>query len=299
MPERLKRTTIQAVARETSISSKSAQKSKTRNSTNEATGSTTLSRATSSTSDSSDGCNSSDERNKSRATGTFSRASMSTKMSNELNKAGQSEKSQPDRRSRLTQARKRSSQEANFCDSDETGRLSKTQRIPPKSASQHRNTLTSDEKPPGTSKKLAHGYDSRETLSEYPLNSLLNTSEPLSDTESSYDEDSQILNLTRPKPDISSQPRSSLQTRLSTFLPQIKAANEALRSHIVSADHQLDHVSDGEEQYIELDLGLGVLKERRPEKEIDGVRIKGTEESQDESDEDERANALLDRRSLE
>ena len=60
-------------------------------------------------------------------------------------------------------------------------------------------------------------------------------------------------------PDISTIPETSdLQTKLATFLPQLKAANANLAD-----DDRIDDVNDDEDHYIEMDLGLGVLKEKR------------------------------------
>ena len=62
-------------------------------------------------------------------------------------------------------------------------------------------------------------------------------------------------------PKIEALPQSSdLRSRLSTLLPQLKKANAQLES---GPGVQIDDVADDEDQYIEMDLSLGVLKERK------------------------------------
>ncbi|KAL4899506.1 hypothetical protein BDW74DRAFT_109163 [Aspergillus multicolor] len=69
-----------------------------------------------------------------------------------------------------------------------------------------------------------------------------------------------------------------LLSRLSAFLPQMKSANEDLEREIAAGrgkDLQLDDDGDEENdgqregQYIEMNLGLGVLEEKRPGDEED------------------------------
>ncbi|OGM46787.1 hypothetical protein ABOM_004978 [Aspergillus bombycis] len=63
-----------------------------------------------------------------------------------------------------------------------------------------------------------------------------------------------------------------LFSRLSAFLPQMKSANDKLQEEIEAGrgkDLRLDEVDDQtDDQYIEMNLGLGVLEEKRP---ADGV----------------------------
>ena len=76
------------------------------------------------------------------------------------------------------------------------------------------------------------------------------------------------------KPAIAGSPSpsgpSKLQSRIATFLPQLRKANEDL----VNADGEMriDKLTEGQDHYIEMDLGLGVLKERQkprpPNREI-------------------------------
>ncbi|KAL2865401.1 NOPCHAP1/New4 family protein [Aspergillus lucknowensis] len=79
----------------------------------------------------------------------------------------------------------------------------------------------------------------------------------------------QITSLpARQKPDIRRIDNPpSLLTKLSAFLPQMKSANEDLQREIAAGrmkEIQLDNEDEqGDGQYIEMKLGLGVLEERR------------------------------------
>ncbi|PLN84310.1 hypothetical protein BDW42DRAFT_162860, partial [Aspergillus taichungensis] len=87
----------------------------------------------------------------------------------------------------------------------------------------------------------------------------------------------------RPRPYIHRmKPDNGLLDRLSAFLPQMKSANEDLQREIEAGrgqDIRLDEVDEGGEgRYIEMNLGLGVLEEKR-----DG-------DNSDEEDEKDHAN---------
>ena len=59
-----------------------------------------------------------------------------------------------------------------------------------------------------------------------------------------------------------------LLSRLGAFLPQLRAANAELDSSIAAgqiSDKCIENVGSDEEQYIEMNLGLGVLEEKRVE----------------------------------
>ncbi|KAI9847658.1 MAG: hypothetical protein M1838_000804 [Thelocarpon superellum] len=76
-----------------------------------------------------------------------------------------------------------------------------------------------------------------------------------------------IVTLPRtPKPNMSHRPLggTGLLPRLSRFLPELAAANQALEAEAVQGGSRrrgLEDVEEGE-TYIEMDLGLGVLEER-------------------------------------
>jgi len=89
-----------------------------------------------------------------------------------------------------------------------------------------------------------------------------------------------IINVGGAKKPTMRLPTSDLKSRLSTFLPQLAAANaelEILKENGGLKDRQIDNVQDGEGDYIEMDLGLGVLEEKP-----DG----GKESSSEDDDED-------------
>jgi hypothetical protein len=86
-----------------------------------------------------------------------------------------------------------------------------------------------------------------------------------SEHDSSIGDDSNMISLpTQLRPVISTSAAlsgsSDLQSRISTFLPQLRKANEDLKT--TEDDHRIDAVADDQDHYIEMDLGLGVLKEK-------------------------------------
>jgi len=93
---------------------------------------------------------------------------------------------------------------------------------------------------------------------------------------------------TTSKPVMAMLPTSDISSRLSTFLPQLKEANAALSPNQIS---KLDEVSDDEEHYIEMNLGLGVLKEVKGQSE--GIKtMTDDSSSSDESSESEQDDAV-------
>ncbi|KAJ5771205.1 uncharacterized protein N7511_003256 [Penicillium nucicola] len=85
----------------------------------------------------------------------------------------------------------------------------------------------------------------------------------------------------RPKPRIHRMKGDSeLLSRLTSFLPQMKTANEDLQKEIEAGrvgNLVLDNADESGEQYIEMDLGLGVLEEKKD----------GDSSSEDEDDDEE------------
>jgi Domain of unknown function (DUF4598) len=73
-------------------------------------------------------------------------------------------------------------------------------------------------------------------------------------------------------------PVPDLRARLATFLPQISKANETL-----SDAQRIDDVGDDEQQYIEMNLGLGVLSEQKQSQDEIQTRLadSGTESDDD------------------
>ncbi|KAL2438430.1 hypothetical protein ABEF95_010428 [Exophiala dermatitidis] len=84
--------------------------------------------------------------------------------------------------------------------------------------------------------------------------------------------------------------RAGLRSRLQEFLPQLQKANAELESSNDILDKRIDHVDDGAEQYIEMNLGLGVLSEQRPG-EDDEVKLEPTTDTSSDqgTDEDDEA----------
>jgi hypothetical protein len=96
------------------------------------------------------------------------------------------------------------------------------------------------------------------------LEHVLSTGESPSDLDSPGD-DTNIISLPpQPKPTISRatiiSSSSALRSRIATFLPQLRKANEDLTN--AEDDRRIDAIADDQDHYIEMDLGLGVLKEK-------------------------------------
>lgn len=79
---------------------------------------------------------------------------------------------------------------------------------------------------------------------------------------------------------------NDLQTRLKAFLPRLQKANNDLQDPDIARDHVLDHVSDDEENYIEMNLNLGVLEEQSPGREDDDDIKFAASSTSDSPDED-------------
>ncbi|KAJ5806487.1 uncharacterized protein N7503_004089 [Penicillium pulvis] len=83
---------------------------------------------------------------------------------------------------------------------------------------------------------------------------------------------SSIPNISgRPKPQIHRiQGNSELLARLSAFLPQMKSANEELEKDIAAGKDVVMDDEDENKDYIEMNLGLGVLEEKRDNGDASG-----------------------------
>ncbi|KAJ1812536.1 hypothetical protein LPJ56_003518, partial [Coemansia sp. RSA 2599] len=73
------------------------------------------------------------------------------------------------------------------------------------------------------------------------------------------------------------EPPSDLLSRLNAFLPQIAEANKQLEVAVAQDPHKhdIENIDQNEDQYIEMDLGLGVF-DMKPKKDIgsiDGILI--------------------------
>jgi hypothetical protein len=95
------------------------------------------------------------------------------------------------------------------------------------------------------------------------------------------------------KPSISSSTTvtglSDLRSRIASFLPQLRKANEELVA--AGDDRRIDAVAEDQDQYIEMDLGLGVLKEKKRPRPLNGEirthEISSSSSSSSDDDESE------------
>ena len=74
-------------------------------------------------------------------------------------------------------------------------------------------------------------------------------------------------------PSFTSRDPSLLQARLDSLLPQIRAANEELEVEEREGrlgDRDIERLADGEKAHIEMELGLGVLEEKKVREEREG-----------------------------
>jgi hypothetical protein len=82
---------------------------------------------------------------------------------------------------------------------------------------------------------------------------------------------------------------SDLRSRVASFLPQLRKANEELVA--AGDDQRIDAVAEDQDQYIEMDLGLGVLKEKKRPRPLNGEiqthEIISSSSSSSSSDDDE------------
>ncbi|KAJ1646354.1 hypothetical protein J3B02_006511 [Coemansia erecta] len=91
------------------------------------------------------------------------------------------------------------------------------------------------------------------------------------------------------------EPPTDLLSRLNAFLPQIAEANKQLEAAVADDPRKLDieNIDKDEEQYIEMDLGLGVfdMKPKKDIKSIDGILIHDIPETAKSDDDDENRDA--------
>ncbi|KAM5454738.1 hypothetical protein MaudCBS49596_002035 [Microsporum audouinii] len=144
------------------------------------------------------------------------------------------------------------------------------------SNSDHRNSgINSATKEPelATRSEIASKGSSPELSDSDPTSPSASSGD--SDSESEYessdeepsDDDEQMHNQTihipsRPSANIPNN--SALRARLASFIPSLKAANENLEREIAAGKTmtlEVDNADEGKGQYIEMNLGLGVLQE--------------------------------------
>lgn len=73
---------------------------------------------------------------------------------------------------------------------------------------------------------------------------------------------------------------TALKSRLMSFLPQIRQANAELETDPDISTKRIDDVAGDEEQYIEMNLGLGVLKAKKTSQDTKDVRTTASEDSE-------------------
>ncbi|KAF9037720.1 hypothetical protein BJ165DRAFT_571316 [Panaeolus papilionaceus] len=99
------------------------------------------------------------------------------------------------------------------------------------------------------------------------------------------------------------EPPTNLLSRIQAFLPQMEASNNALAQQAKSDPSSVDieHISDDMDQYIEMNLGLGVFEDRskRPANAEDdedtemSTSSKSSSEDEDDSDADSDSSAEI------
>ncbi|KAL6244023.1 hypothetical protein RBB50_008892 [Rhinocladiella similis] len=108
--------------------------------------------------------------------------------------------------------------------------------------------------------------------------------EPSSEEDGDDEEDEEDLEATAlPEPHVPVTTGDDLRSRLQSFLPQIQNANLALQNAADVLERRIDNVSDSDEHYIEMNLGLGVLSERREA----SIAVTGVDDGSATSDSDE------------
>lgn len=75
---------------------------------------------------------------------------------------------------------------------------------------------------------------------------------------------------------------SDLRSRLQAFLPKLKKANAELENTDNIEEQRIDHVPEDEERYIEMNLELGVLSERKDGDEDGNVKLREPSEDGDD-----------------
>ncbi|KAJ5188872.1 hypothetical protein N7491_005193 [Penicillium cf. griseofulvum] len=144
-----------------------------------------------------------------------------------------------------------------------------------------RSVQLSDSDPTSSSGSSSEDDNESESEDEQHSDQEMNRTGESSTHAHSSDPSSSLPHIAgRPKPRIHRMKADSeILSRLSAFLPKMRDANEDLQRQIEAGkagDLVLDNADENGGQYIEMDLGLGVLEEKR-----DGDSSSG-EESDDE-----------------
>lgn len=79
---------------------------------------------------------------------------------------------------------------------------------------------------------------------------------------------------------------SDLRSRLEAFLPRLEKANAELDDTDDISERRIDHVTEDDEHYIEMNLELGVLSERKDNSNDGQVKFRGASSEDEDEEED-------------
>jgi hypothetical protein len=154
--------------------------------------------------------------------------------------------------------------------------------------------------PPRHAVRKGEGASSLTTNSKKPVNSSSHDRDDIgfmglkaesgseSESESGLDKQDEIVQQL-PLPPKMALPdlvqASDLRSRLASFLPELQKANTMLQKPGAGLDSRIDDVKDSEEHYIEMELGLGVLREKKSSSAIsDRPELGTSDDSESEID---------------
>lgn len=149
---------------------------------------------------------------------------------------------------------------------------------PTNNAAASANPSTSTTTLPIHSHRNGTPASSNSSASESESSDSLSSEEDSSEEDSDEEEATAVPTAAHTKPNMRANVgKGDLKSRLAAFLPQLAESNLQLEN--LKAKGELKSFEDVEEgeQYIEMDLGLGVLEEKKP----------GQPESEDEEEEEE------------
>ena len=107
-----------------------------------------------------------------------------------------------------------------------------------------------------------------------------------SDDQKGADDDAALATSSSPALSNSTSSSTALKSRLASFLPKLQQANAELETDPEAATKRIDDVADDEEQYIEMNLGLGVLKAKPTADKASAVKTRLQEDSDSYDEED-------------
>ncbi|KAI9274316.1 hypothetical protein BDA99DRAFT_234746 [Phascolomyces articulosus] len=129
------------------------------------------------------------------------------------------------------------------------------------------------------------------------LAKLLNVNDPNTDNDilpaATPEEETPQLPKEKPKM-FKIDPNNDILSRVQSFLPQMQTANEQLKQQDPSK-LDIENVQEDEDQYIEMNLGLGVFEQKKKKNENRSSESddEGEEEEESESDENDDDNIVI------